>query len=149
MLMRVKSYNCQSANTNLKLIKSLLINSDVLCLQETFLSEERFHILENLDKDFFVFQTQAIRKVDQFCGRASGGLAIFMRKSDIIHVFPAFVSERCIGMKIISGEFTYLLLNVYLNCDYGTTESLLNFKDNLAIISDYTLVLKIMIISLL
>ena len=137
MHLKIIFYNCQSANANLHQIKSLLTNCDVLCLQETFLCSDKFHVLENLSLDFCVIQTQAIRKLDQFNGRASGGLAIFVRKNESYKIYTEFISERCMGVKITCGSISYLLLNVYLNCDYGTTESLVEFRNNLAIISNH------------
>ena len=38
--MRLMSYNCQSFNSNLNIICSLLSSCDILCLQETLICEQ-------------------------------------------------------------------------------------------------------------
>ena len=40
-------------------------------------------------------------------------------------------------IKLFFGEICYLLLNVYLNCDYSTFESIVECKENLAEVEEY------------
>ena len=74
--LRVISFNCQSFNRKTNIIESLLNSCDVLCLQETLLNDDNYSNLENLDNNFLTFHVPAIRNVETFTGRSSGGLAV-------------------------------------------------------------------------
>ena len=137
MGLNVISYNCQSAKANSEVIAKLLKECDILLLQETFLLDINKHILDNIDADFSTAHTSAVRKIDQFYGRSSGGLAILWRKTCKMKVFPVYYNDRIMGIKIEFGEISYLLINIYLNCDYGSIESLIDYKDNLAKLANF------------
>ena len=44
--------------------------------------------------------------------------------------------NRFIALKLFIGEICYILLNIYLNCDYLTIESLIEYEENLAEIEE-------------
>ena len=136
MDLKIITFNCQSARANIEIITKLLDECDILFLQETFLTDVNKDILENINPEFSLAQTLAVRKIDQFYGRASGGLAIFWRKGYNLKVFPLYFNNRCMGIRLEFGEVKYLLINVYLNCDYRSTDSLIEYKDNLAYIAN-------------
>ena len=137
MALKTISLNCQSAKANVGLISRLLNKCDILCLQETLLSEDNINILENISDDFSTVHIPSIRKQGNFYGRSSGGLAILWRNNNDYKFFPVYCNSRCLGIKMYSGENVYLLLNVYLNCDYGNQESLIKYKENLAEIANF------------
>ena len=137
MDLKVISYNCQSVRSNYEIISKLLNDCDILFLQETFLTDVNKDILDIINVDFSSAQTTAIRKCDQFFGRASGGLAILWRKSCKIKTFPIYFNERIMAIKLIIGESSYLLINVYLNCDYGNNESLIEYKNSMAQLANF------------
>ena len=137
MELKVISYNCQSVRSNYEIISKLLNECDILFLQETFLTDVNKDILDTINVDFSSAQTPAIRKSDQFFGRASGGLAILWRKSCKIKTFPIYCNERIMAIKLIMGESSYLLFNVYMNCDYGTNESLIEYKNSMAQLANF------------
>ena len=41
------------------------------------------------------------------------------------------------AIKLIIGESSYLLINVYLNCDYGNNESLIEYKNSMAQLANF------------
>ena len=135
-MLRISSYNCQSANTGFPILKKLCEDSDIVLLQETFHNESNHGILGELHVDFDYAHVPAIRRLDVFTGRASGGLAILWRKSKTIKYFPVYFNDRMQGLKILSNDISYLLINVYLNCDYRTIDSIIEYKSNLAHISN-------------
>ena len=134
--LRVISFNCQSFNRKTNIIESLLNSCDVLCLQETLLNDDNYSNLENLDNNFLTFHVPAIRNVETFTGRSSGGLAVLWRKSDNMKCVPYIFSNRIMGIKIELNNIVYLLLNIYCFCDYGNLESLLQYKSLLADLSN-------------
>ena len=87
--------------------------------------------------DFSSAQTPAIRKIDQFFGRSSGGLAILWKKSCKAKIFPIYCNDRIMAIKLVMGESSYLLINIYLNCDYGNNESLIEYKNNVAQLANF------------
>ena len=47
--LRISSYNCRSLTCNAEIVKSLLIDVDILCLQETLIDENNLQVYENFD----------------------------------------------------------------------------------------------------
>ena len=137
MDLKIITYNCQSYNSNSVIIKNLLLDCDILCIQESLISYSNSYLLNTIDNDFDFVLNDAVRDLDQFSGRSSGGLIIFWRKSINMRCVPVYLNNRGLGLKLIYGDISYLLLNVYLNCDYGNLESLLKFRENLAKISEF------------
>ena len=133
--LRIISYNCQSFNRKIPIIKDLLNTCDLLLLQETLISDDKFDGFNNIDDNFVSVSIPAIRKNDITSGRASGGLAIFWRKTESISYHPIYIPDRIIGLKIVIQNVTYLILNVYFFCDYGDFDSILNYKSMLAELS--------------
>ena len=50
---------------------------------------------------------------------------------------PISISDRMMGLKIKFNELTYFLINIYCFCDYGNADSLLNFKSQMAELSNF------------
>ena len=134
--LRIISYNCQSFNTKSVIIKNLLESSDILCLQETFITDENSENFGKLDSNFVFDYTPAIRKPGVISGRPSAGLALFWRKSNDLQFFPVKLSDRFMGLKIICNKVTYLLINIYCYCDYGDMDSLIKYKTQMAELSN-------------
>ena len=132
MNLRIISYNCQSLNAKLDIVSTLLNDCDILLLQETLLTNDNNDILGNININFNAINIPSVRKIGQLYGRSSGGLAILWKRNSNLKYFPVYGNNRFIGIKILFGEISYLLLNVYLNCDYRTIESLIEYKENLA-----------------
>ena len=135
--LKIISYNCQSLNVNAVIVQDLLHNCDILCLQETLIDENNCQILDNLDANFMTAYVPAYRKPGCFVGRSSRGLAICWRRSTTFACTPITYSRRIMGLKImLQNNYEILLLNVYLTCDYGTTDCLIEYKSSLAELSN-------------
>ena len=91
--------------------------------------------IQNISEEFNVAYEPAVRSDDRFTGRSSGGLAILWRRNINCKVYPVSFSSRTSGLKLVNGDFVYLLLNIYAFCDYGNTESLINYKSHMAELS--------------
>ena len=44
--LKIISYNCRSLSVNMEIVKKLLKNCDILCLQETLVDENNSEILD-------------------------------------------------------------------------------------------------------
>ena len=74
--LRIISYNCQSFNRKIHIIKDLLNTCDLLFLQETLITDDKFDSFNNIDDNFVSVSIPAIRKNGITSGRASGRFAI-------------------------------------------------------------------------
>ena len=63
---------------NLELIRNLLENCDIMCLQETILSSHAFHIADELNDDNEVYDYSFVSSSRD--GRSSGGLAFIWKR---------------------------------------------------------------------
>ena len=133
--LKVTSFNCQSFESNLEIICEIVRSCDVLLLQETFLTEDFSNNLKKLGDEFEFIATPATRNPLCFTGRASGGLAIVYKKIYSRFIQPFFQSDRIMGIYFKFADMNYLLLNVYLPCDYGNTEAVCSYKSYLAELS--------------
>lgn len=131
------SFNCQSFNANSDIIQKLLEDNDIIFLQETLIEENNIDIFDTFNDNFRSFYISAQRKAGIHVGRASGGLAIFCRKSVSFKCIPVHISNRVLGVKIqFPNDYCFLILNVYLPCDYGDIDSLIEFRSTLADIAN-------------
>ena len=127
-------YNCGGIRSNPDFINDLLAKTDILFLQETMLSEANNDFLRNFDEDFTYCFKNGKRNDEVFCGRASGGLAIFWR-TQLNHCISEFKTtcERINAIVINDRDNKkFLFLNCYLPCDYGSNESLLQYEECLS-----------------
>ena len=117
-MLRICSYNCQSVNVEFPVIKNICQNSDIILLQETFLNDNNHGILGKIHDNFDYAHVPAKRKHGVSTGRPSGGLAVLWRKSVNFNYFPFYLTDRIMGLKIVFDNISYIILNVYMNCDY-------------------------------
>ena len=136
MDLNIISYNCRSLSNNYEIIRMLLKQCDILFLQETLILQSDFHLIGSLDCNFDFIAEEAYRKKECFTGRPSGGLVILWNKSLSPFIEPFSCSKRILGLKIIANNKIHILLNVYLPCDYRNIESLLNYRETLAVLHD-------------
>ena len=132
--LKISTYNCRSFTKNVHHVESLI---DILCLQETLIDDGNFHCLVQFSESFCFSYTPSVRKQNCFVGRSSGGLAIYWRKLRHIKIETFSISSRVMGIKIIGRDFVYALLNVYCPCDYGTIDSLIEYRSTMADISNF------------
>ena len=133
---KIISYNCRSVNSSTDVIISLLNICDILFLQETLITEHNSYLLDNLHRDFHWFYVPSNRDENNLNGRASGGLVILYKKYTGIHFSEVFISKRTQGIAIQSDNISYLLVNVYLICDYRNDESYIEYVSSLSELSN-------------
>ena len=130
--LKIISYNCQSFNIKGPLIKSLMEKCDLICLQETFVTDCTNSCYDNFHNDFVSAYTPAVRKSETAGGRPSGGLCIYWRKNLDINFIPVQITSRLLGLEIKFGNLTYFLVNIYCCYDNGYVDSLIEYKSIMA-----------------
>ena len=136
--LRIITYNCQSFRANKQFIKTLLQKCDILLLQETLLTEHNANELDTLvDNDFIFCHTPAVTNGNFLTGRPSSGLAIYWKAMDNFKCYPIMYTDRLMALRLENSTYKCVLLNVYLNCDYRTTESLHEYQSNIGDISNF------------
>ena len=135
MDLNIISYNCRSARLHSELIRLLAEKCDVLFLQETLLNDENVDVLDTID-GFNFAHTPSFRRSDTFVGRSSGGLVVMWKNFVQIKFIPFHYNERIMGLKIHVNELIYLMINVYCVYDHGDVESMVQYMDTYAELSN-------------
>ena len=112
----IASYNCRGFKSSVEEIKSLCSHSDIVCLQETMLSNIDLPLLNQVHKDFFAKGLSAMDMEDGvLSGRPHGGLAILWRKSLTTSFKTVDMGDnRLLGLEVYFGSKKLLFINVYL-----------------------------------
>ena len=132
-MVRIATYNCNSVRNNSEIVKSLLLNVDILFLQELMLEKRDLAILHDFNDNFKHVAYVNDRESEGICeGRPSKGVAIFWRSHISPFVSPLLVNDSIIGILVKTVDFKLLLLNVYLPCDKQISMAIEDFKCSLA-----------------
>ena len=79
---KIISYNCNSIRCNSEIVKSLLVDADILFLQELMLERRDLGFLNDFNDNFRHVAYVKDRESGGICeGRPSKGVAIFWRTS--------------------------------------------------------------------
>ena len=135
MELKIASFNCGSIKRKVETVKNLLSSQDIVLLQETFLTEDETNYLE-LFSDQFDFASAPSVINENYAGRPQGGLAIFYNKILNKNVKICKFSNRILAIQIISNNMKLIIFNVYFPCDYRNVESLAQFRECLAELTD-------------
>ena len=107
---KIVSYNCNSVRNNSEIVKSLLLDSDILFLQELMLEKRDLGILNDFNEDFRHIYFVKDRDGDGICeGRPSGGVAIFWRATLSRFISPVYHDEAIIGIVLQTTSYKILL----------------------------------------
>ena len=78
-MLRCATYNCNSVRNNAEIVKNILNNVDILCLQEIMLNKSDLDILKNFDNTFdYVAYVKDRETMGINEGRPTAGVAIFL-----------------------------------------------------------------------
>jgi exonuclease III len=118
---RIASFNCRNAKSSLRELQLLCKVNDVILLQETWLLEREYSLLNNISTDFYAKGTYDMNpSAELLRGRPYGGMAILWRKSiaNICSLIPS--EDRIMGINIGTPAKSVVVLNVYLPYDTGS-----------------------------
>ena len=110
------SYNCRGFNAMKRTyIKRLFQSSDVLLLQEHWLSTDQLALLGDTDANFVYTGASGFDNSSVLEGRPFGGCAILWRsdlKADI-DILPT-ESKRTCALRLNSDTFRWLFIDIYM-----------------------------------
>ena len=127
------TYNCNSIRNNSEVVKNLLSNVDILCLQELMLNKSDLGILDQFNPDF---EYVAYVRDREACGinegRPTAGVAIFWKRYLSPCIKTVSIDDSMIGIILSNGKENIFILNVYLPCDLQTIDALDSYRNSLA-----------------
>ena len=120
--MRIISYNCRGVNAIRPCLKSVLDESstDIICLQETWLTKQDLGSLNSLHNDYIGFGAATVDRCDgPIYGHPPGGVAILWRTdlSPQVETLSFDIDWLC-GIKLVADSRIVIILCVYMPC-YG------------------------------
>ncbi len=114
----ILSFKCEGASRNRDCIK-YIIYPDIICLQETWLLDNKIHVIETLDT-FYITKGKAGINIENeiLVGRPSSGNIIKYKASldKYVSIIPC-KSKRIYAVKLNHSCDNTLLINVYKPCD--------------------------------
>ena len=125
--LRIILYNCSGWRGS-SYVSDLLSSCDILLIQEHWLFQENFNVL-NISDQFIYTAVSGMDSSNFLVGCPFGGCAIMYRKSLLACVksIPTNSRRFCAVRLIDSNNSTILLINVYMPIDYGTSVSNVEF----------------------
>lgn len=132
---KLASFNCKNIKRSFHDVRKLCSESDIIALQETWLSAEELAYLHSISDDFGCTGTSSMdTSAGILRGRPYGGLTILWRKSAFNNVSVIQCnSERVCAIKIVLNERSVLVFNVYMPTDVPS--NLVEFTDCLSLVS--------------
>ena len=121
MAMRISSYNCRSVKLNVQSVRDLCAQSDIICLQETWLPVQELSYLSLIDRNFSSYGSSPVDLSHQVLdGRPYGGVAIMYRKNlhPCISCVPT-TNKRLISIDVSIDSICLRLINCYMPYDNG------------------------------
>ena len=114
----ISSFNCKNVKTSMHDIKKLCSSSQILFLQETWLTSSEAHILSDIDDNFYARSVTAIDSTSCVLrGRPHGGIAVMWHKQLSGCKVIETGDSRLLCFEILSDNCSILFINVYLPCD--------------------------------
>ena len=102
-MVEIISYNCNSIRNNSEIVKTLLLDCDILFLQEIILEKRDLDILNDFNEDFRHIAFVKDRESNGICeGRPSGGVALFWRANLSKFISPVYHDDTVIGIVLKS-----------------------------------------------
>ena len=113
----ISSFNCKNVKSSIVEIRNLCKTSDVILLQETWLTARELPLLSQISSQFYARGVSSMDTSSSLLnGRPFGGLAILWRKKLGTSITPVlYDDDRLLGLEIKSLDNSLLLIvNTYL-----------------------------------
>lgn len=143
--MKVVSYNTRGLRLGQNVadkarrlvVDQLFENTDILCIQETFLPKQDLDKLNSVNADFHgAGESTTDLSLGIVHGRISGGVAIMWHKKydSVISVIRLHV-DWCIGIRVVCNNNVFIILNVYTPYECHDNEA--EYMQRLAFIGSF------------
>jgi exonuclease III len=120
--LRVTTFNCKNVKSSVDEIRILCNTSDIVVLQETWLSDADLPFLTTIDSNFYCKGISSMCCEDKvLTGRPYGGLAILWRKSIGQCFIVQYDDPRLLGIEVRCDGNNVLFVNMYM--PYDCTEN--------------------------
>lgn len=140
MNIRLCTFNCCSLRKNVDLVRCLAGSDyDIILLQETFVTEDKLGLLDFIDENYDCFGVAATfseRSLISCAGRPEGGMAVLCKKDSSFTVNKVILETNFIILNILVGNFSIILVNVYLNSDVWEVSTLNKYLQTLSAFDD-------------
>ena len=111
---------------------------DILLLQETLITDYNSNELDLIAEGNIAMTYMPAKQCTNLSGgRPSAGLAIYWRSINNLTCETIRYTDRIIGLTLETNYFKYVILNVYMNCDCRTLESLHEYQSCISCISNF------------
>ena len=119
---KLSSFNCKNVKSSMQDVRLLCDKSDIVFLQETWLSLQELPSLSTIHSDFYGRGISSMIDSDGVrVGRPFGSLAVLWRKTfGTVLTIESLDDNRLMLCRLMHGNTTTTLVNVYLTCDNGS-----------------------------
>ena len=122
---RIMSYNCRGLNSiKREFVNTILPDCTFLFVQEHWQSVSQLCDLGTINNNYLAHGVCGFDNNAVMAGRPYGGCAIFWNKCVEGKVLPVSVeSRRIAAIKVCTPSYSLLLINVYMPCEDGSSET--------------------------
>ena len=111
---------------------------DILRLQETLITDYNSIELDLIaEGNIAITYVPAKQCTSLSDWRPSAGLSIYWRSINNLTCETIQYTDRIVGLTLETNYFKYVILNVYMNCDCRTLESLHEYQSCISCISNF------------
>ena len=113
--LRVCTFNCCSLTKNIDLIRELATEKyDIICLQETFITEDKLGILDYVDENYESIGVPAAyseKALTANAGRPEGGMAVLWRRNSNFTIKKVSLEKN---FMMIKGSKKYKKFKIFI-----------------------------------
>ena len=130
-LLSVCSNNCRLLKHNEMTVHNLCSMYDIIILHEHWLMPHKLCMLNSVHNDFDGIGQSAIdTSHDLVAGRPYGGTAILSKKHLATNISSVVTNNsRITGIHVSMSSGKLLLLNIYMPCNYGDDEGMIEYME--------------------
>ena len=132
---KIVSYNCNSAKNSVDVIRTLIDQYDIVCLQETFLSKDDIRFIYGLRDNINFCISDCLFNISLNCGRPKGGLLTIWKKHFDSVFTPIIIEDSYQAIKIRAADGDVIVCNVYMPYDDKSIDQLIRYQEILASLS--------------
>ena len=134
-VLKIVSFNCNSVRNKVDIVRTLIDNYDIVCLQETFLSKLDVNFIYGLRNNINFHISDCVYNSNFNSGRPKGGLLTIWKTSIDKFLIPLISNDNYQAIKIKSADGDILIFNTYMPYDDNSIDQLIRYREVLASLS--------------